>query len=169
MFSRRHVALAIAALLIASLAFAAEKEAKKKPKKVSPRPRAVAPAFDLAFVRVLPPGYTADRRVSLLRNPKVQEDLKLDEKQTAAIEKTFEEITAKRRGLYAPIPGITPQERAKIIAEARKDLQKYTAEQNKKLLAVLTDAQREQFKKMAGEKLDLPRRQGGRRGGGQRA
>ncbi len=42
-------------------------------------------------------------------------------------------------------------------------------QQNKKLLAVLTDAQREQFKKMAGEKLDLPRRQGGRRGGGQRA
>lgn len=48
-------------------------------------------------------------------------------------------------------------------------LRELREQQNKKLLAVLTDAQREQFKKMAGEKLDLPRRQGGRRGGGQRA
>ena len=48
-------------------------------------------------------------------------------------------------------------------------LRELREQQNKKLLAVLTDAQREQFKKMVGEKLDLPRRQGGRRGGGQRA
>ena len=139
MFSRRHVALAIAALLLASPAFiaqtgAAEKEAEKKEKKAAPKVRAVAPALGVAFARIVTTGYSANRRVSLLRNQKVQEDLKLDEKQTEAIKKTFEELTAKRREMYAPIPGITPQERSKIIAEASKELQKYTALQNKKLL-----------------------------------
>ena len=135
MLSHRHVAFIIAVLLLASPSFAAEKEPKKKEKKVVARVRLVAPAAAvISFARVVPAGYSANRRVSLLRNPKVQEDLKLDEKQAAAIKKTFDDLNAKRREIYAPIPGITRQERAKIIAEASKELQKYTAEQNKKLI-----------------------------------
>ena len=137
MFFRRHIAVAIAVLLLASPSFAVEKEAKKKEKKVALRVRLVAAAAAATFVRVLPAGYSANRRVSLLRNPKVQEDLKLDDQQAAAIKKTVEDLTAKRREIYAPIPGISPQERSKIIAAASKELQKYTAEQHKKLLAGL--------------------------------
>jgi hypothetical protein len=140
MFSRRHVALVIAALLLASTAFltqagAAEKEAKEKAKKAAPKARAVAPAAArIVLTRAVSVGYSANRRVALLRNKKVQEELKLDEKQAAAIKKTLEDLTAKRREMYAPIPGITPQERSKIIVAASKELQKYTAEKNKKLL-----------------------------------
>ncbi|MCH8045903.1 MAG: hypothetical protein IID44_19495 [Planctomycetes bacterium] len=133
MLSRRHVALAIAVLLLASPSFAAEKEATKKEKKAAVRVR-LAVALERALVRVLPAGYSANHRVSLLRNPKVQEDLKLDEKQAAAIKKTFDDLNAKRREIYAPIPGITRQERTKIIAEASRELQKYTAEQHNKLI-----------------------------------
>ena len=134
MFSRRHIAVAMAALLLASPSIAAEKEAPKKEQKAAPKVRLAAPAAGVVFARVLTTSHSANRRVSLLRNPKVQEELKLDEKQTAAIKKTFEDLTAKRREIYAPIPGITPQERSKIIVAANKDLQKYTALQNKKLL-----------------------------------
>ena len=133
MLSRRNVALAIAVLLLASPSFAAEKEATKKEKKAAVRVR-LAVALERALVRVLPAGYSANHRVSLLRNPKVQEDLKLDEKQAAAIKKTFDDLNAKRREIYAPIPGITRQERTKIIAEASRELQKYTAEQHNKLI-----------------------------------
>ena len=135
MLSHRHVAFIIAVLLLASPSFAAEKEAKKKEKKAVARARLVAPAAAVVtFARVLPAGYSANRRVSLLRNPKVQEDLKLDEKQAAAIKKTFDDLNAKRREIYAPIPGITRQERSKIVAAASKELQKYTVEQYKKLI-----------------------------------
>ena len=133
MLSRRHVALAIAVLLLASPSFAAEKEATKKEKKAAVRVR-LAVALERALVRVLPAGYSANRRVALLRNPKVQEDLKLDEKQAAAIKTMIENLNAKRREIYAPIPGITRQERSTIIMAASTELQKYTAEQNKKLL-----------------------------------
>ncbi|MCH8923761.1 MAG: hypothetical protein IIA67_11525 [Planctomycetes bacterium] len=147
MLSRRYVVFAIAALLLASSvltaetgaadAGAAEKKIPKKAPKVAPRPPAIALDARVVFARVLTAGYSTNRRFSLLRIPKVQEDLKLDKKQIEAIEKTFKELTAKRREIYAPIPGLTPQERSKIIIAASQELVKYTTEQHKKLLAGL--------------------------------
>lgn len=148
MLSPRHVALAIAVLLLASPSFAAEKEAKKKEKKAVARVRVVAQPAVVTFTRVLPAGYSANRRVSLLRNPKIQEDLKLDEKQTAAIKKIFNDLNTKRREIYAPIPGITRQERSTIIVAASTELQKYTAEQNKKLLDGLKPEQAQRLEQI---------------------
>ncbi len=133
MLFRRHVALTIAVMLLASPVFAVDKEAPKKSTKKEKRdaPRARTFALPLAF------GYSVDLRMSLLRNKKVQEDLKLDEKQTTAIKKTLEEINAKVDAILATVRGVTPKERSKIFVEASEELQTYIAEQSKKLLAML--------------------------------
>jgi hypothetical protein len=100
-----------------------------------------------------------------LTSEEVVKELGLSEKQVAEIEAAREAGRpqmggGQQQGGTSP----TPEERQKMIEQ----FQKAREEANKKVLAILTPAQRAKWEKMLGKKFEMPMTQmgGGQRGGG---
>jgi delta 1-pyrroline-5-carboxylate dehydrogenase len=91
-----------------------------------------------------------------INDPKIQEALKLTDDQKAKIKKVGEDAMQKMRSLFEG--GGDMQENMTKMREMRQDTEK-------QLLAVLTDAQKQDLEKMKGKKLEIPESELGGRGG----
>ncbi len=80
--------------------------------------------------------------VGLLRNPQVQQELKLTEKQLQKLQALGEQMREKFRGLRQELQGLSPEERAKRVEQVN-------AEVEKQLATVLTEQQLKRLKQVA--------------------
>lgn len=107
----------------------AQKKKKKRARAVQPRVRKIQ-IRPGAFVRR---GRGANP-LQLLRNPKVQDELKLDEDQKTEATEAIQELSKSRRGLYKNLQGLQPKDRQKKVREFNKKFQQDSAKKAKDIL-----------------------------------
>jgi len=138
----RKIALAIAMLAITLLALPTfgkdEKKTNRKPELQPAKQRGIQ-------VRVQPGvfaiGGALNSPINLIRNVKVQEELKLDDGQKAKVQEALQTVNAQRQELFAALRGLQGDERQKKMAELRKKMQDKTAEATKAIRAALSPEQ----------------------------
>ncbi len=104
--------------------------------------------------------YLQQRGVQALKDAKVAKELKLSEEQVGKVDAAITWGQEERRKLFADGAGRGKGREA--FAELREKGEKIQKEADAKVLASLTDAQKEQFEKMKGSPFTLER--GGNRG-----
>lgn len=142
----RRIVLATAMLAIVFLSLPSF---GKDEKHTNPKP-ALEPAIQPGIqVRVQPRaiaiGGALNSPIHLVRNAKVQEELKLDDDQKAKIQEALQTINAKRQKLFTALRGLQGDERQKKMAELRKKMQDETAEATKAIRAALKPEQAERL------------------------
>ncbi len=65
--------------------------------------------------------------LGLLRNPQVQQELKLTEEQRTKLEQLGDQFREKFRGLFQELRGLTPEEREKRMAAVNEEVEKELA------------------------------------------
>jgi len=140
----RKIVLAMLAIALLTLPTFGKDE-----KHTNPKPR-LEPAIQPGIqVRVQPRavaiGGALNSPIHLVRNAKVQEELKLDDDQKAKIQEALQTVNAQRQELFAALRGLQGDERQKKMAELRKKMQDKTAEATKTVRAVLKPEQAERL------------------------
>ncbi len=98
--------------------------------------------------------------INALNNPEVQAKLELTDDQKEKLRQVPQEL---REQLFQG------GGRGEGDAQARREqFEKFRTEMESKMLAVLTDAQKQKFEELKGKKFDFPQPTFGQRGGGQR-
>jgi hypothetical protein len=115
-----------------------EKPDKKEKPKIEIRAR---PA-----IRLVAPGLTAARTsvydpLSLVRNAKVKEEIKLTDEQSVQIDELFAKLTAARREITATLRGAAAEERQKKLAEIQEKMKAQSDDANKKIEKALKPEQ----------------------------
>ena len=151
--------LLAAALIVAAPALAddAKEPAKKEPvkkvqlKDVQIKKIQIQLQPNVAFFSVVTTS-SVSNPITLVRMPQVKAEIKLTDEQDAKIQEAFQNLSQKRRGLYAGLGKIPAQERAKKIAELQK---KYQAQQNETYVAIKKSLKPEQVERL--EQLAIQR------------
>jgi hypothetical protein len=132
------LAAAFAMSICTSVADDQEKPDKKeKPKieiKARPAIRLVAPGLTAARTSVYDP-------ISLVRNAKVKEEIKLTDEQSVQIDEVFVKLTAARREVTAGLRGASAEERQKKLAEIQKKMKAQSDDANKNIEKALKPEQ----------------------------
>jgi len=136
----RKIVLAMLAIALLTLPTFGKDE-----KHTNPKPR-LEPAIQPGIqVRVQPRavaiGGALNSPIHLVRNAKVQEELKLDDDQKAKIQEALQSINAQRQKLFTALRGLQGDERQKKMAELQKKMQDETAEATKTIRAALKPEQ----------------------------
>ncbi|MFQ5732775.1 MAG: hypothetical protein ACE5KM_12580 [Planctomycetaceae bacterium] len=139
---KRMVLLTTFAVLAAGLG-EAEANAQKKPKNPNaPKQKVRKPRVIRGQIQLRPGGAVArfysPNPLSLLRNPKVQEELKLDDDQKTEAAEAIKELNKSRREGFQKLRGLKGQKRLKKSRENRK---KYAADSTKKAKEILEPKQ----------------------------
>lgn len=144
------------ALLSAMVLLAASAAKAADAKKDQPQPKLKKRAIQLqpGQIRFFPGG-AINTSAGLLRNPKVQEELKLTDEQKNKIKEAHAKLNAERRELFAAAQGLQGQERNKKFREASQKLQKKTAEVNKTIKDSLTKEQSERLDQISLQRMGL--------------
>jgi len=139
----RHSLLAILiTLLPATAGESAQAQAKKKFQ--------IRPGI-LGRLQILPgiAGRMAQSPLYLLRNPKVQDELKLDGDQKTEIKEAFDGFYKAQRDELAKLRGLQPDERRKKLQELQKARQTRATEMEKSLRAILKPEQLARLEQIA--------------------
>lgn len=117
-----------------------------------------------------------------LQDEEIAKDLKITEKQQTEMRETQQKASEEIRSeMRAALQGVPREEMREKFAELREKMEASRKKSEEKVLAVLSKQQRDKFKKMQGEKFEMPENalrggfgggrgrggQGGRPGGGQ--
>ncbi len=136
----RKIVLAMLAIALLTLPTFGKDE-----KHTSPKP-GLEPAIQAGIqVRVQPRAVAIrgalNSPINLVRNAKVQEELKLDDDQKAKIQEALQTVNAQRQKLFTALRGLQGDERQKKMAELQKKMQDETAEATKTIRAALKPEQ----------------------------
>lgn len=107
------------------------------------------------------------RGLRALADKEVAKELGLSEEQSAKIREIMS-AGSDRGSSFQALRDLPEEERRKKFAEMRAQGEKQRQEAEKKVLAVLTDEQKQKLEKMKGKKFELPSRGSRNRPGGER-
>ena len=121
----------------------------KDDKDTNPKPKPQPAKQPEIQLRVQPGAFVIrgalNNPLNLVRNAKVQEELKLDDDQKAKIQEAVQAANAQRQEMFAALRGLQGDERQKKVAELQKKVQEKTAEATKVVRAALKPEQAERL------------------------
>ena len=106
------------------------------------------------------------RGTAVLIDPKVQEQLGLNEQQKNKLRELSEKVQGEIRGMWEGFRELGDEARRAKMAENREKMQKITKDASDQAMATLTEQQRTKLEEMKGKKIDIQWPQRGPQGQG---